>query len=160
MFRKHLNHAFIKDLEPINAKIAFIDEQINYLKDKLVNYTGKKNDAHKALNDEVSSRVENLMTEKKVLENDLLTQQNSERIIKEIMKIVDSLPIDEYNPDFRKLFKKVVIKSRTDIAFIVGSDNLAKLDLFNLPKAMTGKYQIKVRAQLYMVDYGIYFNNA
>ena len=158
VFRKHLHQAFIQDTEQLKTKIEFLNEQINHLKSKLINYKGKKNDAYRALNDEITIQVENLMREKKTYENDLLTHQNGESIIKETMRIVDSLPVDEFDPSFRKLFKKVIIKSRTDLTFIVGDDNITKLDLINIPKTMSGTFVIKVRAHLYKVTFGIYIN--
>jgi len=99
------------------------------------------------------------MNEKKVLENRLLAHQNNEKLVKEAMEIVDKLSMIEYDPNFKKLFKKVVIKSRTDLTFIIGNENINDLDLLNLPKALNSKYQIKVRAQLYDVDFGVYFNS-
>ena len=79
-------------------------------------------------------------------------------MIKETIKTINELSMTEYDPNFRKLFKKVIIKSRTDLTFIIGNENVENLDLLNLPKVLNGKYQIKVRAQLYNVDFGIYFN--
>ena len=64
----------------------------------------------------------------------------------------------EYDPNFRKLFKKVIIKSRNDLTFIIGNENVEHLDLLNLPKVLNSKYPIKVRAQFYNVDFGICFN--
>ena len=74
------------------------------------------------------------------------------------MDIVDSLSATEYDPSFRKLFKKAVIKSRTDITFIIGNENLSNLNLKDLPKHINGKHTIKVRAQTYKVEFGIFFN--
>ncbi len=119
----------------------------------------KHNDAYKALSDEITGQIENLMNEKEILENRLLTHQNNEKLLKESMEIVDKLSMTEYDPNFKKLFKKVVIKSRTDLTFIIGNENVSDLDLLNLPKAFNSKYQIKVRAQLYNVDFGVYFNS-
>ena len=46
----------------------------------------------------------------------------------------------------------------TDLTFIIGNENVENLDLLNLPKVLNSKYQIKARAQLYNVGFGIYFN--
>ena len=159
LFKKLMTNAFYEDLQPVNDKIALINSQIDLLKDKIATYSGKHNDAYKALSDEITGQIENLMNEKKVLENRLLTHQNNEKLVKETIEIVDKLSMTEYDPNFRKLFKKVVIKSRTDLTFIIGNENINDLDLLNLPKALNSKYQIKVRAQLYDVDFGVYFNS-
>ena len=74
------------------------------------------------------------------------------------MKTINEFSMTKYDPNFRKLFKKVIIKSRTDLSFIIGNENVDNLDLLDLPKVLNGKYQIKVRAQLYNMDFGIYFN--
>ena len=88
----------------------------------------------------------------------ILTHENYERMIKETTKTINELSITEYDLNFRKLFKKIIIKSRTDLTFIIENENVDNLDLLNLPKVINSKYQIKVRAQLYNVDFGIYFN--
>ena len=89
----------------------------------------------------------------------ILTHENYERMIKETTKTINELSITEYDLNFRKLFKKVIIKSRTNLIFIIGNENVNNLDLLNLPKVINSKYQIKVRAQLYNVYFGIYFNS-
>ena len=68
------------------------------------------------------------------------------------MKTINEFSMTDYDPNFRKLFKKVIIKSRTDLTFIIGNENVENLDLLNF------EWQTEVRAQLYNVDFGIYFN--
>lgn len=52
----------------------------------------------------------------------------------------------------------MIVKSRTDLTFIIGSDDVSKLDLLNLSKLFKGTYKIKVRAQFYTVNFGVFFN--
>ena len=71
-----MEDAFNEDLQPINDKIALINTQIDLLKSKIATYSGKHNEAYRALSDEITGQVENLMNEKKMLENRLLTHEN------------------------------------------------------------------------------------
>ena len=157
-FKSVMKESLVEDAEPIKERIELLNSDINLLKDKLINYSGKKDDSYKALSNEITERVENLIKERKISENRLLTLENNERLIKETMDIVDSLSATEYDPSFRKLFKKAVIKSRTDITFIIGNENLSNLNLLDLPKHINEKHTIKVRAQIYTVEFGIFFN--
>ena len=52
----------------------------------------------------------------------------------------------------------MIVKSRTDLTFIIGNNDVSKLDLLNLPKLFKGTYKIKVRAQFYTVNFGVFFN--
>lgn len=52
----------------------------------------------------------------------------------------------------------MIVKSRTDLTFIIGNDDISKLDLLNLPKLFKGTHRIKVRAQFYTVNFGFFFN--
>ena len=118
----------------------------------------KKDSADWWLKKNATKQIDILSSQKKMLENDLLTQSNNEFLIKNILNDLDSLPDYEFSEDYRKLFKKVVIKSRTDLTFIIGSDKLEGLDLLNLSKLFTGTYDIKFRAQIYTVTFGVFLN--
>ena len=58
---------------------------------------------------------------------------------------------------YKFFFKKMIVKSRTDLTFIIGNDDVSKLDLLNLSKLFKGTYKIKVRAQFYTVNFGVFF---
>ena len=158
MFKKLMKENLLIDIAPLKAKIEFIDRDISDLEDKLNSFKGPKNDSYMALKNEIKKRVENLIAERKVVENTLLTQENNERIIKETMELIDSLPSTEYNPNYRRLFKKAIIKSRTDITFVIGNEDLSNLDLLNVNKLIEEKHTIKVRGQQYTVSFGLFFN--
>lgn len=108
-FKSVMKESLVEDAEPIKERIELLNSDINLLKDKLINYSGKKDDSYKALSNEITERVENLIKERKISENRLLTLENNERLIKETMDIVDSLSATEYDPSFRKLFKKQLL---------------------------------------------------
>ena len=111
-----------------------------------------------AIRDETNASIEKLMVEKKGLENELLTQLDYDSKVKEIIETLNSLSIDDRNQNYRTLFKRLVINSRTDLTFIIGNENLKELDLLNLPKSFESEHQIKVRGQFYTVKYGVFFN--
>lgn len=98
------------------------------------------------------------MIEKKALENTLLTQTNNESMIKEILESAEKLSCTDREQKYKFFFKKMIVKSRTDLTFIIGNNDVSKLDLLNLPKLFKGTYKIKVRAQFYTVNFGVFFN--
>lgn len=158
LLKNMLKKTFLFDENPIKDKINLLNKQINSLRLKINNFKDIMDDARKALEDEITKQIDILSSQKKMLENDLLTQSNNEFLIKNILNNLDSLPDYEFSEDYRKLFKKVVIKSRTDLTFIIGSDKLEGLDLLNLSKLFTGTYDIKFRAQIYTVTFGVFLN--
>jgi len=79
----------------------------------------------------------------------------------EIKKIHESLKlVDENNikDTFRYLFKHMIVKKRCDLTFIIGNENISNLNLLDLNRCLEGTYQIKVRAQVYQVRFGIFIN--
>ena len=156
--RKELRNALFIDEKPIKFKINSINDEIDLLRTKLKSIDGKFDDCYIAIRDEIELNIENLMAEKKKLENSLLTQLDYDSKIKEIIATVDSLSSEDRNQNYRSLFKKLVVKSRTDLTFIVGNDDLSGIDLQALPRCFEGEHKIKVRGQFYLVKYGIFFN--
>lgn len=52
----------------------------------------------------------------------------------------------------------MIVKKRCDLTFIIGNENISKLNLLDLNRCLEGTYQIKVRAQVYQVRFGIFIN--
>ena len=155
-FKKLLKESLTFDTTAIKEELDGLNKKINEHKAKLETCSGKIDDAYIALKHEILEEIDNLILRKKTLENVLLTQLDNEGTIKDILAVVDSLSSTDLDQDYRKLFKRAVIKSRTDITFIIGGENLEGIDLLNLPKGMPGTHTIKVRAQLYKVSFGLY----
>lgn len=156
--KKELKSALFIDEKPIKFKIESINEEINLLRNKVQSLNGKIDDCYTAIRDEIESNIENLMTEKKALENSLLTQLDYDSKIKEITTALDSLSITEREQNYRTLLKRLVIKSRTDLTFVIGNEDLSGLDLMNLKRCFESEHRIKVRGQFYIVKYGVFFN--
>ncbi len=89
--KKVLKNALYIDEKPIRFKIESINEEINLLRSRVQSLNGKLGDCYTAIRDEIESNIENLMTEKKALENNLLTQLDYDSKIKEITTALDSL---------------------------------------------------------------------
>lgn len=43
-------------------------------------------------------------------------------------------------------------------SFVIGREDMTGLNLLDLPECIKGTYEIKVRAQIYQVEFGIYIN--
>lgn len=157
-FKKELKKAFIIDTTAIQQRLDEVNNRINEFKIRIETPSIKIDDAFLALKREILKEIDNLMIEKKALENTLLTQTNNESMIKEILESAEKLSCTDREQKYKFFFKKMIVKSRTDLTFIIGNDDVSKLDLLNLPKLFKGTYKIKVRAQFYTVNFGVFFN--
>lgn len=54
--------------------------------------------------------------------------------------------------------KHVIVKNRLHLTFIIGREDMTGLNLLDFPECIKGTYEIKVRAQIYQVEFGIYIN--
>ncbi|MBQ6920518.1 MAG: recombinase family protein [Bacilli bacterium] len=154
-FKKELQKAYKFDEKPIRTKLDYLNSEIEEYRNKLRKIQDKKDESYDLIRDEINLHIENLTKEKNQCENALLTQLDSDSKIKEIIAELNKLSAEDREQNYRGLFKKVVIKSRTDLTFIVGNDKLNGLDLLNLPKVLKGTKTIKVRGQFYLVNFGI-----
>ncbi len=157
-FKKELKASLTFDTTSTEAELSIINDKINTLKKRMEQLSGNVDDSYMAIKDEITKEISELMPSKKLLENTLLTKANNELEIKEITKTLLDLSDEDREQDYRALFKKMIVKSRTDLTFIIGSEDISKLDLLNLPKKFQGTYRIKVRGQYYTVNFGVFFN--
>ena len=95
---------------------------------------------------------------KQKTENELLTSNDAEIVIKQIFDSLDKIDEDNIEESFRILFKRMIVKNRLDLTFIIGNENVTNLNLLDLKKILVGSHQIKVRAQHYTVKFGIFIN--
>lgn len=156
--KKELKSAFYFDKAPLELKINTLNEQINTLRMRINEIANKNDESYMLLKDEMGLKIENLVTERKQAENALLTQSNYDHLVKDILESLNSLSTTDKEQNYRTLFQRMVVKSRTDLTFIIGNPDISKLDLMSLHKTMEGKYVIQVRAQMYEVSFGVFFN--
>lgn len=156
--KKQLKESFLFNKEPVLAKISILNDEIDMLKNKLTSFVSIDDDAKRAVEEEINAKIDKLTLDKKSLENELLTHANNEHYIKEIMNQIESISTTDFADSYRKIFKKVIIKSRTDLTFIIGNENVSELNLLNLEKQFKGNLLIKFRAQMYKVNFGVFFN--
>lgn len=156
--KSELKKALSIDDKPIRFKINSLNEEIDRLRTKLTCIKDNTSDSFRAIRDEIGIEIENLTSQKKKLENDLLTQLDYETKRNEIINIVNSLSSTDRNQNYRVLLKKAIINSRTDITFIIGNEDISCLNLLELPRCFESEHKIKVRGQFYIVKYGVFFN--
>lgn len=155
-FKSYLRKAFEFNVEPLKVKLNLINEKISSLQTRLESFSGNIDDSYVVLKNEITEEIENLIKDKKNVENAILTHSNNDELRKEIINALENLSDADRDQNYRTLFKKMVVKSRTDLIFIIGAEDLNGINLLDLPKAFQGTYMIKVRAQLYKVNFGIH----
>lgn len=157
-FKNELKRAFNFDKSSAESTIAKLNERIDYLKGKLTQLEGNNSESSILLKDEVQKELDKFMLEKDVAENRLLTCINADSEINKIYKCLNLVADNDISNTFRHLFKHVIVKNRLHLTFIIGREDMTGLNLLDLPECIKGTYEIKVRAQIYQVEFGIYIN--
>ena len=162
-FRKDLVAAFSdNNTAEIDNKIAVLDAQLTGLRQRLGECENMADLAISALKEQLKKNIEEVTSQKLILENERLITSNADsranEIIKELRAFPDGNTIGDY--DFRKLFKKMIVISRDRLAFVVGSDDMDKIPLN--PNTITMKYiesfDYVIRSTGYTCHFGIYIN--
>lgn len=161
--RQDLIEAFAnKETNSLDSKINKLDEEIAKLKERLSEYQNTTEIALRALKEQLKKRVDNLLNQKLILENERLITSNPEaranEIIRELRNFPDTDSIGTY--DFRKLFKRLIVINRDRLAFVISSDNMDKIPLN--PNTITISYiesfDYVIRSTTYKCYFGIYIN--
>lgn len=162
-FRKDLVAAFSdNNTAEIDNKIAVLDAQLAGLRQRLVGCENMADLAISALKEQLKKNIEEITSQKLILENERLITSNADsranEIIKELRAFPDGNTVGDY--DFRKLFKKMIVINRDRLAFVVGSSDTNKIPLN--PNAITIKYiesfDYTIRSTGYTCHFGIYIN--
>ena len=164
-FRKYLYDSFSnkKDIEVIQSQMDEIDSQINDLNSQLDDISEESiSDAYVALKGQIQREINELISQKNVLNNKKITIANPEKrvqlIIDELRKFPKDDSIGDY--DFRKLFKKVIIINRDRLIFVIGSDDMSKIPYNpnSIPMSFIESMQYKFRSRTFTTQFGILVN--
>ena len=162
-FKKDLVAAFSdNNTAEIDNKIAVLDAQLVGLRQRLRECENMADLAISALKEQLKKNIEEVTSQKLILENERLITSNADsranEIIKELRAFPDGNTVGDY--DFRKLFKKMIVINRDRLAFVVGSDDMDKIPLN--PNTITMKYiesfDYVIRSTRYTCHFGIYIN--
>ena len=162
-FRKDLVAAFSdNNTAEIDNKIAVLDAQLAGLRQRLGECENMADLAISALKEQLKKNIEEITSQKLILENERLITSNADsranEIIKELRAFPDGNTVGDY--DFRKLFKKMIVINRDRLAFVVGSGDINKIPLN--PNTITMKYiesfDYVIRSTGYTCQFGIYIN--
>ena len=161
-FRKDLVAAFSdNNTAEIDNKIAVLDAQLTGLRQRLGECENMADLAISALKEQLKKNIEEVTSQKLILENERLITSNADSRANEIIKELRAFPgntIGDY--DFRKLFKKMIVINRDRLAFVVGSGDMDKIPLN--PNTITMKYiesfDYVIRSTGYTCHFGIYIN--
>ena len=162
-FRKDLVAAFSdNNTAEIDNKIAILDAQLTGLRQRLGECENMADLAISALKEQLKKNIEEITSQKLILENERLITSNADsranEIIKELRAFPDGNTVGDY--DFRKLFKKMIVINRDRLAFVVGSGDMDKIPLN--PNTITMKYiesfEYIIRSTGYTCHFGVYIN--
>lgn len=157
-FKKAFYEVYQDESDEINDKISKLNIEINRLRDRMKKYSNKTGESYDRLLNEINIQIENLITKKKTLENELLTGENADSKLSPIVKAIESTEIDG-ELKYRDILQRAVIISKTEIVFIVVNKEIEPgLDLLNLPTQFNSQIDIQLRRQIYPVKFGIYIN--
>ena len=162
-FRKDLIATFSDNNNAeLDNKIAVLDAQLTGLRQRLAECENMDDLAIFALKEQLKKNIEEVTSQKLILENERLITSNADlrasEIIKELRAFPDGNTVDDY--DFRKLFKKMIVINRDRLAFVVGSGDMDKIPLN--PNTITIKYiesfDYVIRSTSYTCHFGVYIN--
>ena len=162
-FRKDLVAAFSdNNTAEIDNKIAVLDAQLTGLRQRLGECENMADLAISALKEQLKKNIEEVTSQKLILENERLITSNADsranEIIKELRAFPDGNTVGDY--DFRKLFKKMIVINRDRLAFVVGSGDMDKIPLN--PNTITMKciesFDYVIRSTGYTCHFGVYIN--
>ena len=137
-----------------------IESKIEKLRSRLKTLDGKYDDFSEAIGDEITNQIKELTANKLKLENDLLTAVSAEYRAKQIIDFLKNMPekiTDAHQIDFRKVLVNVIVRSRDDLIFVIGNNDLTAIPLdattsFNL------KHKYTIRKTSFTTEFGIYIN--
>ena len=102
-------------------------------------------------------RIDALTSEKRKLENDLITIETPKIRAHRFMKALKELPTNASSikeVDFRVLFNCVIAKNKNGLIFINGNGNFSKVDI-KKPPLFIQKVEYRVRKTYYICECGI-----
>ena len=157
-FKNALRNTYVGNKEALQEKVNILNGKIDNLRAKYKAIENKIGDSFNALKNEIENELNDLFVAKQRTENELLTSNDAEIVIKQIFDSLDKINEVNIEESFRILFKRMIVKNRLDLTFIIGNENVTNLNLLDLKKILVGFHQIKVRAQHYTVKFGIFIN--
>ena len=142
-----------------DERLIALDSQIKALTERYETYKGYTDEAMLILKADLKSKIQNLMKEKLLIQNNKLTYLSPENITNEYIYYLKGLKkiesVEDY--DFKKIFSKVIIIDRSEIRFIIGNEDTSKIDLSKEP-TFKGSIKYKERQTWFTTNFGIIIN--
>ena len=143
--------------ESKETELKVIIAQLAKFKEKYIKLADLYDDFSTMQKNELSKRINALTSEKRKLENDLITVETPEVRAHQFIKALKELPTNASSIkeiDFRTLFNYVLIKNKNDLIFIIGNGDFSKVDIEKTP-LFTQKVEYRVRKTYYICKCGI-----
>lgn len=142
-----------------DERLIALDSQIKALTERYETYKGYTDEAMLILKADLKSKIQNLMKEKLLIQNNKLTYLSPENITNKYIYYLKGLKkiesVEDY--DFKKIFSKVIIIDRSEIRFIIGNEDTSKIDLSKEP-TFKGSIKYKERQTWFTTNFGIIIN--
>ena len=110
-----------------NEKIATLNTQIEELRNKYESIKDYQDDYFKKLKNEIIAKINVLVEERSVLQNQISNKEEYDEKINEIIAAVKAFP-DEFDDigdtDFRSIFSRGIIVNKGLFYFIIGNDKI------------------------------------
>ena len=160
-FKTALTKAFREDEESNSKeKLKALESEVSSLRMQYEKLSSSDSEFHNAIKDELIQEITELTNQKNILQNKILTMETAEEkaneIIRDLKKIPQNLESLE-NINFKSILKRLIVISRNQLVFIVGSN-----DISNLPKTFhtifNSTLENRIRKTYYTCEFGIYVN--
>ncbi len=140
-------------------RINCLEAKIKALQERYESYRGYDDEAMIMLKYDTKEKLQNLIKEKLILQNNLFQDMSSDDIANSYISYLNEIKhietADDY--DYKKLFAKVIVISRSEIRFIIGSSDVSRLD-YNKEPLFKGSIKYKERQTWYITNFGIIIN--
>lgn len=161
LLKELLLSGFGRDDEKDNRKeIDRINKEIDSFKERLEEYNGKFDDYSTAMAQQIMNKISELTVKRVGIENELLIVGSAEERTKDILKKLKAVPnviktFDDTN--YRSLFARGLIKSKSKVLLILGNNDVSKLDT-TIGGYLKVTVPVRIKLSEYRINFYVYIN--
>lgn len=161
LLKELLLSGFGRDDEKDNRKeIDKINKEIDSFKERLEEYNGKFDDYSTAMAQQIMNKISELTVKRVGIENELLIVGSAEERTKDILKKLKAVPnviktFDDTN--YRSLFARGLIKSKSEVLLILGNNDVSKLGT-TVGGYLKVTVPVRIKLSEYRINFYVYVN--
>ena len=140
-------------------KLDRLEAEIKALQERYATYLGCTDEAMLILRADIKEKMQALFKEKMLIQNNMFQNLNPDEFANSyVMNLKETKRVETTEDyDFEKLFKKVVVINRNEIRFIIGSEDISKINFSKKP-LFTGSVKYKERQTWFTANFGVIIN--